>query len=273
MERGVCFNKANDHIDCSITLSTSTEVCANHTLVRPYVDFLFLWDNTSSQTFVNEETRSSLANTIKLISDRFDYRVLLAPMIGNNNDHAFILSANQSGLNSESKSMVVDLEDSYSKLLTFPSTTKSQETGIERAVQLISYNHERNNGIFRKNAYLVIVLMSNGNDQINTSSGIYNGAATNNYIQNNFNELIDLSSSSKLNTIYTRFMSLVAHSSCKAGWRIGESYQKFSKMVFNQFIDCDESNNDIQCEQENLTLTTYVAFHFPVCLTLLMTAF
>ena len=114
--------------------------------------------------------------------------------------------------------------------------------------------------------------MSNGNDQINTSSGIYNGAATNNYIQNNF-KLIDLSSSSKLNTIYTRFMSLVAHSSCKAGWRIGESWSKIFKMVFNQFIDCDESNNDIQLARKNLTLTTYVAFHFPVCLTLLTTAF
>ena len=59
-----------------ITLNSSLEVCANHTLVKPYVDFLFLWDNTSSQTFVNSGTKEALANTVNLISERFDYRIL-----------------------------------------------------------------------------------------------------------------------------------------------------------------------------------------------------
>ena len=157
-----------------ITLSTIDEVCANHTLVKPYVDFLFLWDNTSSQTFVNSETKNSLANSVGLISERFDYRILLAPMLASNNDHAFILSATDTGLNSNAKSMRVDIDDAYSKLLSFPTSSNAHENGIQRSVELIEYNHNQNHGIFRKDAYLVVVVMSNGNDQINTSSGIYN---------------------------------------------------------------------------------------------------
>ena len=231
-----------------ITLNTTDEVCANHTLVKPYVDFLFLWDNSSSQTFVNSDTKTSLANTVSLISKRFDYRILLAPMLGNNNDYAFLLSATSSGLNSSSKSMLVDIDSAYSKLLNFPTSVNSHENGIQRAVNILEYNHNLNNGIFRKNAYLVIVLMSNGNDQINTSSGIYNGAATANYISSNLEKLKDISSEENLDTLYSRFISLVAHNECSSGWRIGESYKKFSKEVHSAFFDCETDDSaDIQC--------------------------
>lgn len=235
-----------------VTLKTNSEICANHTLVKPFVDFLFIWDNTSSQTFVNSDTRNSLANTVNLISQRFDYRILLAPMLANNNDHAFVLSATDNGLSSTAKSMRVNIDDAYSKLLSFPSSTNSHENGIQRAVDLILYNHNLNNGIFRKNSYLIIVLMSNGNDQINTSSGIYNGAATDSYLDGNFQKLSDLSSPEKLDTLYTRFISLVAHRECKSGWRIGESYKKFSKMVHSNFFDCENDDSlDLQCSSSS----------------------
>ena len=238
--------------DAPITLTTSAEICANHTLVKPYVDFLFLWDNTSSQTFVNEATRQSLANTVSLISKRFDYRILLAPMLANNNDHAFIISATENGLSQSAKNIKVNIEDAYSRLLSFPTTTKSQENGIERAVELLEYNYQTNSGVFRKEAYLVIVLMSNGNDQINSSSGFYNGTATTNYINDQFNKLKNISANDKLNTLYTRFISLVAHSECNSGWRIGESYKKFSKLVHNEYFNCSEdSSSDIQCSSSS----------------------
>ena len=231
-----------------ITLNTTDEVCANHTLVKPYVDFLFLWDNTSSQTFVNSDTRNSLANTVNLISQRFDYRILLAPMLGSKNEHAFLLSATESDLSSDAKKILINLEDAYSKLLNFPASSQSHENGIQRSIDLLEHNYNLNNGIFRKNAYLVIVLMSNGNDQINTSSGIYNGSATSSYISEQLVKLKQLSSSDNLDTLYTRFISLVAHNECSAGWRIGESYKKFSKEVHSEFFDCEnKDSSDIQC--------------------------
>ena len=231
-----------------VTLTTNSEVCANHTLVKPFVDFLFLWDNTSSQTFVNADTKNSLANTINLISQRFDYRILSAPMLANNNDHAFLISATDNGLNSSAKSMRITIDDAYSRLLNFPKSTRSHENGIQRAVDLLEFNHNLNNGIFRKNAYLIVVMMSNGNDQINTSSGIYNGTATESYISSNLEKLISLSSPDNLDTLYTRFISLVAHKECKTGWRIGESYKNFSKKVHSTFFDCENENSlDLQC--------------------------
>ena len=231
-----------------ITLNSSLEVCANHTLVKPYVDFLFLWDNTSSQTFVNSGTKEALANTVSLISERFDYRILLAPMVAENNDYAFVLSSTDTGLSTGGKSMMVNIDDAYSKLLGFPSTSKSHENGIQRSIDLIDYNYSLNNGIFRRNSYLVIVLMSNGNDQINTSSGIYNGPATTTYINQNLEKLNTISSEENLDTIYTRFISLIGHSECNSGWRIGETYKKFSKLVHQENFNCEEENAlDLQC--------------------------
>ena len=231
-----------------ITLNSIDEVCANHTLVKPYVDFLFLWDNSSSQTFVNSQTKNSLANTVNLISQRFDYRILIAPMLASNNEHAFILSATDSGLSNNAKSMRIEIGDAYPKLLSFPSSTRSHENGIERTTQILEYNHNLNNGIFRKESYLVVVLMSNGNDQINTSSGLYNPSATNKYIESNLEKIKYLSGPEQLNTQHTRFISLVAHQACNSGWRIGESYQKFSKIVHDQFFDCSQNDQlDLQC--------------------------
>ena len=169
-------------------------------------------------------------------------------MVAENNDYAFVLSSTDTGLSSSAKSMLVSIDDAYSKLLSFPTTSKSHENGIQRSVDLIDFNNSLNNGIFRKNSYLVIVLMSNGNDQINTSSGVYNGYATTNYINQNLEKLNTISSDENLDTIYTRFISLVGHSECNSGWRIGESYKTFSKLVHQLNFDCQEDDAlDLQC--------------------------
>jgi hypothetical protein len=64
----------------SFKVATSEEKCSDSTLVNPPVDFLFVWDNSSSQFSVNQATKDALNNTISLISNRFDYHILLAPL-------------------------------------------------------------------------------------------------------------------------------------------------------------------------------------------------
>jgi hypothetical protein len=65
-------------------LAYSTEFCSQSTQIRPKVDFLFVWDNSTSTFFINSQTKQALQSTITLMSDRFDYRILLAPLIDSN---------------------------------------------------------------------------------------------------------------------------------------------------------------------------------------------
>ena len=70
----------------------SSKSCSSFTLIKPQVDFLFLWDNSSSTTFINNATKTALNNTIDSISSRFDYHILLAPLIGSGNGDAKFVS-------------------------------------------------------------------------------------------------------------------------------------------------------------------------------------
>ncbi|MFT6603380.1 MAG: hypothetical protein ACJARO_000890, partial [Bacteriovoracaceae bacterium] len=67
-----------------IQFSSNTS-CSSFTLIRPKVDFLFLWDNSTSTNFINESTKAALNQTIDSISSRFDYHILLSPLVGNGN--------------------------------------------------------------------------------------------------------------------------------------------------------------------------------------------
>ena len=44
----------------------SSSLCTNHTLIRPPVDLLFIWDNSTSTTFLNDGTKTALNKTTHL---------------------------------------------------------------------------------------------------------------------------------------------------------------------------------------------------------------
>ena len=64
-----------------LQVKNNTFQCSSFTLIKPPVDFLFLWDNSSSTTFINSQTKASLNNLINNVSERFDYNILMAPLI------------------------------------------------------------------------------------------------------------------------------------------------------------------------------------------------
>ena len=233
-----------DTVDVPLTFNTTAESCSNYTLIRPYVDFLFLWDNTSSQVFVSNETKQSLRQTINLISDRFDYHILLAPLVGQTSGKTFLIARNENGLSQSALNIKIDETFAENALESFTTSSSSSERGIQRVNDLIETN--RSNGIFRKNSYVVVVVMSNGNDQFTTSSGYYDGPSTQSYITSEFNRFKDLITERE--SIKSRFISLVAHSPCKPGWRYGETYKTFSNKVHEDQYNCNQnSNNDFEC--------------------------
>ena len=135
-------------INVPLTFNSTVENCSKYTLIRPFVDFLFLWDNTSSQVFVSNETKSVLRQTINLISDRFDYHIMMAPLVQTILRNKFLISRNSVGLNSSALDIRIDESEAEDSLDSFTTSGSSEEHGIQRAIDLVSQN--RANGIFGK---------------------------------------------------------------------------------------------------------------------------
>ncbi len=229
--------------------------CAKYTLVKPKVDFLFLWDNSSSSTFINPETKRALIKTIELVSENFDYHIFLAPLIGSGNSKASLITSTQDGLSQSAKNIHINKNESSSALDKISSAiaSGSKEQGLRRTVNLISNNIT--NGIFRRDSYIVIVLMSNEDDN-SFYEGLYpTSQDREEYTSNMLNKLtchLESSNnqcSNKLESLQIRFVSLVAHSTGSACSKSDAStragvYIEFSKRVYNkQSLDISASNS------------------------------
>ncbi len=227
--------KSQDSFSAPLTFSNNSTVCSQFTLIKPRVDFLFLWDNTSSQTFVTNETKQALSNTINYISDRFDFHILMAPLVplpgSAINDVAYLITSSTFGLGQSALNIRVEKNEAANTLNNFLTTSSSNEKGIQRSYDMLNANIS--NGIFRQDAYTVVVLMSNGNDFKVDSNGAYDPVSTNQYIQTYKNLLVNLRNTT-LHSTQLRFISLVAQTDkCHPFWRQGGSYTTMSQQLYS----------------------------------------
>ncbi|HLE10543.1 MAG: hypothetical protein A2504_14235 [Bdellovibrionales bacterium RIFOXYD12_FULL_39_22] len=209
----------------------TTNDCANFTLIRPRVDFLFLWDNSSSQLFVTDATKKALNNTIDLVATRFDYRIVLAPLNGTGPTDTYIVTENPDGLTASALSRVIPRDQAGSKLSNFPISGGSDEHGLERTVELVTDSYH--NGIFRQSSYLITVLMSNEDDVITDGAGYFSGPLTDLHISEQKAQLLSLRNS-LLHSQQFRFISLVSHQNCSTGFKANYSYKKMSKLIYDE---------------------------------------
>jgi hypothetical protein len=147
-------------VSTSAKESYSSQSCADFTYVRPPVDLLFLWDNSTSSIYINNEAKIALNKVISYVSDRFDYNVMMAPLIGTGNNNSAFFS--RSGITPGSGITKIDKSQAASYLDLFPKAQGSYENGVTRTVDLLHAN--QSNGVFRQNAYTLIVIMSNDDD-------------------------------------------------------------------------------------------------------------
>ena len=180
--------------------------CSQYTLVKPAVDFLFLWDNSSSQFYLSQESKTALNNMVTQISNDFDFRILMAPMLGNGQKYYFTngtISPAPSGMNSVSSELAADTLNNLS------TASGSTEAGVQKSIDLLRLH---SGDFFRNDAYLIIVVMSNEDDDSwQTGTGTYdqftgNSQAKQAYITARVNDLKSLKSA--LSTNYLRFVTL-----------------------------------------------------------------
>ena len=230
-------NKNKDTSSISQVQQYSSTLCTNSTLIKPPVDFLFLWDNSGSQYFINSTTKTALWNTINSISSRFDYHILMAPLIPADStnvssmENASLIISSPDGISSSALSLATSFDNAYAKLTT--SGGGSREPGMNRAISLLTNN--QSNGIFRKNAYTIVVLLSNGDDNTFTAAGEQvSGPEREAFITAKTNELISLRDN-QLKSLMFRFMSMVPHGYCPtvAGNKeANEVYKRVSNLVY-----------------------------------------
>lgn len=228
----------------------SAQACSAFTMIKPKVDFLFLWDNSTSSVFINDSTKEALNRTIDNISSRFDYHVLMAPLLVANgqdvNYQAKLISENTNGLSSSALNLKID-RTLAAQSLNFSYTQGSKEEGIERAIDLIKGNVS--NGIFRANSYVYVVLMSNEDDSSWEKFPVAE-ADRQIYLNDQEKEILCLRGNYvpqsgsctgiNLNSIQLRFMSITAFNSYGNGsscgginnWQKGTTYQEISKRVY-----------------------------------------
>jgi len=210
----------------------SSTTCSGHTLIKPPVDFLFVWDNSHSSNFINNDAKAALQNTVNYVSDRFDYRILVAPLYGGNSKN-FIRAENPTGLNSFALGKLIANDDNslFSAFNSLASTGgHTVEKGFERTVELLNYGHS--NGIFRQGSYVVAVIISNGDD----NSYYLNPPSESSNFTSHYNSLMSIKNSTLKSSTF-HFISLVAHTNaCKSGYKTGGRYREMSTYIKNSLM-------------------------------------
>lgn len=217
-------------------VDTSTgEYEAGSTYVQPPVDILFVWDNSTSTNFLGSETKTALNNIVNNISNRFDYHVMIAPLVQNNgegiNARSYFFS--KDGL--VPGAGITTINPAYaSSAINYPPANGNFESGLTRVRDLLKVNQA--NGVFRKDSYTIVVMMSNDDDNswytgsmtpnpLSTTAqnykearvhdilcmrGNYNGEFYNSAGGSTWNAACSGVNSYKLNSIMMRFVSITA---------------------------------------------------------------
>lgn len=216
--------------------------CSNLTLINPEVDILYVIDNSSSNWYVPSEVKSAIQNTISSISADFDYRVIGTPLLATssgNNDYQ-VLVKNSANFPSALNAKRVNSASEFN-FFTGQPIQSSQESGLQRVRDFITAHNT--DGLFRQNAYLFIILVSNGRDTTVEQGASWNPQETTligngqngTMYGDRLNALKQVKSS--LNSRQFRLFSLtpstVGGSSCPSGYlTANKSYVQMSKDLY-----------------------------------------
>jgi|GEM_PF-591492 len=231
--------------------TSSSSMCSDFTLVRPQVDLLFLWDNSSSSVFINNKTKNALNSIVNKVSQRFDYHIMLAPLLstGSVNSDAKLVTYDTAGLNSSAMNMRINRSQA-ANALNFPSASGNLEAGLERSRQILASNIS--NGVFRQGAYTIVVLMSTEDDNSYVSGNYISSSQRRDYVDEKVHQLLCLRgnyngsygsncSGPSLNSSMMRFISIVANNSNRCSQNgvvqnanAGVAYEMASSFIYSQ---------------------------------------
>tara|TARA_Y100000768_G_C23990951_1_gene692908 strand:+ start:11347 stop:12807 length:1461 start_codon:yes stop_codon:yes gene_type:complete len=227
--------------------------CSEFHFEKPPVDILYIVDNSGSTLAGSfQSIKTEIQNTIFSISNEFDYHIYFAPLNQGGNESIYgypVILSNPDSVPSVASLNVVAPEN----LQMFSQASgNNSELGFQRAQNIINSNRNipdgnggtYNNGIFRDNAHTIVVMISNGNDTEANINVQGNTVIDQGVYTNRKNKFIDYLSA-PMSAESFRFMSLVAHSSCKSGWVSGSTYRQMSQDIYQaQGLTDNNANKD-----------------------------
>lgn len=240
--------------------TTTNKLCSQSTLISPQVDILMLWDNSSSFNFVTPATKASMSKLISSVSENFDYHILSLPLVPTNTQnplHEGILVAKNSGTVSGTATSILRTKEQAVASLAFSQGVGSNERGIDRAISVVQNN--QSNGIFRKNAYTIIVVMSNEDDKgceadrgLNSCTAydrnLYTAPKKTKLLCLRGKTSIDCSQSgvTSLNATMMRFINISPLTSCSLGFNNQNTiYRDVAKTIYQEpYNDGWPTSND-----------------------------
>jgi hypothetical protein len=224
----------------SITSYTQSS-CSTYTLIKPKVDVLYVVDNSSSSYYIANDIKTALSNTVKSLSSDFDFRVvgtqLIATPNGNNDYQVLTNSPDLQGIPSDTRKI-----SSAGDFTFFATPSSGVERGLGRIVDFVSF-HRGN--LLRNNAYLVIVLVSNGRDlEVEEDAGFGNGETKLNTAMYSGKLSALRTLKSQMSALQLRLFSVTAKNTCVPGYRTAlKSYVKMSTDLYTDSLATDNEIN------------------------------
>jgi hypothetical protein len=205
--------------------------CSSFTLIKPKVDILYVVDNSTSTYYVSSDIKTAITNTVNSISKEFDYRVIgtgLLPISGDStpfNDYQLLTNSTDT-LSDDAKNRTI-ISTSELSFFSPAQPGGSSEAGLKRITDF--YNN--NPTLFRENAYMITVLISNGRDtEIETLKAFANGETERNSVR--YSERLTSLRNMKANLKSQdfRLFTVTAQSNCQDGYQSSmNSYVPMSK--------------------------------------------
>jgi hypothetical protein len=223
--------------------------CTSHTLIKPKVDILYVVDNSGSAFYFSDDIKTAITNTVNTISQQFDYRMVGTTLIPDStpyNDYQ-VLTNSTDPLPDSGKKIISSSELNF---FQSPGSSQVSEKGLGRTVDFIN----NTGNLFRRDAYLLVVLVSNGRDTeveldpqgdgntVSNPNGLFGTRV------NQFNAI-----KTRLNLTQLRFFAVTAATNkCKGDdWRRStESYIAMANALPNStsFDLCTKSVSNIFAE-------------------------
>lgn len=232
--------------------------CSAFTLIKPKVDVLYVVDNSSSSYYIGSDIKNALSNTVNRLSSDFDYRVIGTPLIetsGGNNDYQVMTnSSDLQGIPSDSRRI--------SSAGSFSFFSNAPVTGVERGLnRVVSFVDSHKNALIRNNAYLIVVLVSNGRDlEVEEDAGFGNGETRLNTANYNARLASLRSIHSTLNSLQLRMISVTAKSVCSPGYRT--AHKSYVKMSNDLYMDSKAQDSNANLDSYDLCSSGGIASIF-----------
>ena len=207
--------------------------CAGHTVIKPKVDILYVVDNSMSANWISNDIKSAIQGTISSISDQFDYRVIGTPLLktaAGDQDYQ-VLARDASTLPaSVPANQRVSTASQFSFFTKDPQNQFEGEAGLKRVDEFISAHAY--NGLLRQEAYLLVVLVSNGKDYDIEDPDTGFSIAKFNARKTRFTDW-----KTHLNLKQLRVLSVSANTSCQTGYYGSKkSYGDMSEALYSAQI-------------------------------------